>query len=355
MEPTPWLLSRHTRVMHGTGSAVTQRLSVRPQRTHGRGYLGHLHSRSCRSLTGHGHPAQSSPRHAQTMQHFWVSAFLHQLLTLWGRAARGPQPCRLSQDASSSRFPHTSTNTAPCRAPSNTVGPQTAAEHSLKGRENKKNQRGICAPRNTSSSPQAPASPPGNGQAAGKQDRAGHCDGKAQFPSPATLQREDSAEQEPTGRGIHPGTVTDTGDAATDAPSHPNATSPRSPECCRPPAGGVGCWIDEWFCGPRSSASPRWRRRSAPASPGEGESAAVSGGPTGTTTPNSTSTGHVPKPPQLQGLPSSMEGAALSLAWVAKAHRGKSSSPVRPPSCSPSPAPLRTPRYSPVMPQHTAH
>lgn len=138
-------------------------------------------------------------------------------------------------------------------------------------------------------------------------------------------------------------------------PSHPNATSPRSPECCRPPAGGVGCWIDEWFCGPRSSASPRWRRRSAPASPGEGESAAVSGGPTGTTTPNSTSTGHVPKPPQLQGLPSSMEGAALSLAWVAKAHRGKSSSPVRPPSCSPSPAPLRTPQYSPVMPQHTAH
>lgn len=145
MEPTPWLLSRHTRVMHGTRSAVTQRLSVRPQRTHGRGYLGHLHSRSCRSLTGHGNPAQSSPRHAQTMQHFWVSAFLHQLLTLWGWAARGPQPCRPSQDASSSRFPHTSTNTAPCRAPSNTVGPQTAAEHSLKGRENKKNQRGdLC-------------------------------------------------------------------------------------------------------------------------------------------------------------------------------------------------------------------
>lgn len=43
----------------------------------------------------------------------------------------------------------------------------------------------------------------------------------------------------------------------------------------------------------------------------------------GTPTPNSTGTGHVPDPPQLQGLPSSTGGAALSLAWVPRAHRGK--------------------------------
>lgn len=89
MEPTPWLVSRHTRVMHGTRSVVTQRLSVQPQSTNGRGYLGHLHSRSCRSLTGRGNPAQSRPRRAQTSQHFCISAFL---LTLWGQAAWGPQP-----------------------------------------------------------------------------------------------------------------------------------------------------------------------------------------------------------------------------------------------------------------------
>lgn len=76
----------------------------------------------------------------------------------------------------------------------------------------------------------------------------------------------------------------------------------------------------------------------------------------GTPTPNSTGTGHVPDPPQLQGLPSSTGGAALSLAWVPRAHRGKHSSPTRPPSCSPSlasSAPVRAPQYSPLTPRHT--
>lgn len=284
MEPTPWLLSQHQEC----GYAEAQRAAAAYK---WQGLFGAL-TLTVLSFTRRTRKPSAEQTEARTN----IAAFLHFCFspdTLGPGCMGTPTP---SRDTSSSRFPHTSTNTAPYRAPSNTVGPQKAAKHSLKGREDKENQRGVQPTH--SSCPQAPASPPSNGQAAGKQDRDGHCDGKAQFPSPETLKREDSAEQELTGTGIHPGTVTDTGDTATDAPSHPNATSPRSPECCHPPAGGVGCWTDEWFCGPQSSASPRWRRRSAPASPGEGESAAVSGVPTGTTTPNSTSTGHVPKLPQ---------------------------------------------------------